>query len=41
MRRVAFLKASVSGFAEADPETWEDVMQRDQVIAQLLLLPSA
>ena len=41
MRRIAFLKACLSDFAEATPETWEDVMRREQVIRQLQLLPSA
>ncbi len=40
MRRSSFLRACVTGFSEADPEAWTDVMQREQVIRQLLLLPS-
>ena len=38
MRRIAFLNACVSGFEVEDPGTWADVMRREQVIHQLVLL---
>ena len=41
MRRISFLKTCVSGFEQEDPTTWSDVMRREQVIRQLILLPSA